>query len=174
MEHENTYQPPRADIGADRPPQPGRRAGVRGDVIEELSKTRPWVLFLSILAFLFCGLMGLALVFIAIGGLVGGMGSLAGDEFGGEGAIVVVMMFIYGLLFLVSILVYFFTGLYLFRYASSISDLKNDASHESLLQAMTHQRKFWRLMGIVILVGAVFYFLMIVLVIAGGMLGALA
>lgn len=174
MEPENTYQPPRTDIGGDRQPPPGRRASVRGDVIAQLSKTRPWVLFLAIVAFLFAGLMGVALLGIAMVGVVGGLGSLGSGEFGSQGSIMLMEIFIYGVLFLVMTAAYCFIGLHLFRYARSISTLKDDASEDSLLAAITHQRKFWRLMGIVTLVGVAMYCLILLLAMVGGVLGSMA
>ncbi len=102
-------------------------------VIELLSQTRPWVLFLSILGFISSGLL-------AVGGLLGGLAMVA---MGGRGAEAVILI-VYPLMGVI----YFFPSLYLFRFAQAIRDLRDGRDVVHLENALSAQKSFWRFIGI--------------------------
>lgn len=114
---------------------PGGGAWITPSVIELLSQTRPWALFLSILGFISSGLM-------AIVGVIGGVGGLAMARAGGVQ--MAVMMLVYPLIGLL----YFFPSLYLFRFAQAIRDLRDAPDVLHLENALSAQKSFWKFVGI--------------------------
>lgn len=128
-----------------------------------LKQTRPWVLFLAILGFIFGGLA-------IAGGLIMGVvmgfaGSMGGELSQGMGAAMGIGL---GALYLLMGVVYLFPSLYLLRFASGIAAmLKNDpvGGMESALRA---QKSFWKFAGIFMIVILCLY----VLIILGMMLFA--
>jgi hypothetical protein len=134
-----------------------------------LDQTRPWVRFISIMSFVSVGFMLLVgagmMVFSVLGGLVarneGGAGRLASAIGGGALSLVYVIL----------ALVYVFPGVYLFRYAGAIKQLKVNANAAALEDALKHQKSFWRYVGILMAVACV---LAVVGVILGVVVGALA
>ena len=105
-------------------------------VIDMLSQTRPWVLFLSIVGFLGAGLMMVVGVF---GGIAAAMGTMPG--MGGMEAIVFIVYFAMGLLYLIP-------AYFLLRYGLSIGHFVRDPTAERLSEALRAQRSFWRFVGI--------------------------
>ncbi|MDX2220536.1 MAG: DUF5362 family protein [Burkholderiales bacterium] len=118
---------------------------VSAAMVESLRGTRPWVLLIGILLFI-------AAVFMGLGGLmmVVGMGiaGVADKGMPGGTALMVGM----GALYLVSAAIYIFMGLYLMQYAGSCSRVVKDAQSADLESALDHQRKFWKLGGIMALI----------------------
>lgn len=129
-------------------------------VIELLSQTRPWVLFLSIVAFICSGLM-------VVGGFIGGLAMLALGSRGGGGLVIMVVYPIIGL-------VYFFPALYLFRFSQSIRDLRDSHDVAHLENALSAQKSFWRFAGIVTAVVLTLYAAIIVIAALAAFIGAMS
>ena len=156
----NVYDTPRSPL------ESGGSAGeISVGIIEHLRGTGPWVRFLSILLFVSTLLMVLGGIAIALAGILGG-----GEEFGGA-AIAIGM----GGSYLLFALVYLFLGIYLFKYASAIKRCVASASSADVEDAISQQRSFWKLAGImaliVVVLMVVFMAGAIVLGIAAGMSG---
>jgi hypothetical protein len=123
------------------------------------------VRFLSILGFVGAAFMFFAGLAMLLGGgamLFGGQGDLAG---GG-------MMAGLAALYMVLALVYILPSLYLFRYASAITRLTGGGGGDALVDALGHQRRFWRLAGILALVMMGVYAIVLVVVADGAAMGA--
>ncbi|MBW3600283.1 MAG: hypothetical protein KY475_23825 [Planctomycetes bacterium] len=126
----NPYAAPDADV---------RGAGAAWAtplVVQALSQTRPWVLFLSILGFLVSGLM-------IVGGVFGG-GAAAMGQMGPMGtmeAVIFVLYVLFGVLYMVP-------SFFLLRYGQLISQFARDPTSQRLAEALKAQRSFWRFAGI--------------------------
>ena len=70
--------------------------------------------------------------------------------------------------------VYIFTSLYLYRYAASIKMLMSGYGVHALEEALSHQKSFWKLVGILAAVFMVLYFIIFLVAIIAGGVGALS
>ena len=149
------------------PPQSEVRDAAGGDglmtdsIVTSLRKTRPWVLFLSILGFISTAFMVLASVPMLLSSVM--MGGVEGADAAlgmyGNG-----LMTGMGVMYLVMALVYFMASLYLLRYASSIKRAVNSLVVVDLEAALGQQASFWKLVGIMALL---FLVLMVIMMVAG-------
>jgi hypothetical protein len=117
-----------------------------------LNATRPWVKFLSIVGFVFIGLMilfGLFMTF-AFSALPRQPGTPA--IFGP----------VFGILYLVMAFVYLMPCLFMLRYAKAIAAIPA-AGQSAFDDALKNQKSFWKFMGILMLVVLCFYALFIVI-----------
>jgi hypothetical protein len=137
----NVYAPPGANV------DDVQRGGgaVTSAMVEALRGTKGWVLFIGILLFI-------AAVFMGLGGLmmVVGMGFAGVADKGMPGG--TAMLAGMGVLYLISAAIYIFMGMYLVQYAGSCSKVVKDAQPGDLEAALNHQRKFWKLGGIMALI----------------------
>jgi|SRR5215469_7403557 len=104
-------------------------------MLDALKATRPWVKFLSILGFVFCALM--VLVSLA---MMGGMGAGKDSFPAGFGAV-------FGVVYLLLVVLYFFPCLYLLRYADAIARIPADGQR-AMEEALVKQKSFWKFIGI--------------------------
>jgi hypothetical protein len=134
-------------------------AGVMTDtIINALKKTRPWVLFLAILGFVGAALTLLVGIGAVLGGMFEGGGAAEQTPFSGG------MMIGLGVVYAAMALIYFFSSLYLLRYAGAIKRLSSSLSVADLEAALTQQASFWKLIGIMVLISIV---LTVVMLLAG-------
>lgn len=103
-------------------------------MIESFRKTRPWVLFLSILSFIFTGIMILALLSVPLSGKWGGRPG------GVAVGIAVLLSQIVG-----TVLGYLMPAVLLCRYAARIRDLLATPNETAALEsAIRAQQSFWK------------------------------
>ncbi|HEX2253111.1 MAG TPA: DUF5362 family protein [Thermoanaerobaculia bacterium] len=157
------------------PTRPGGYAGAdsHGDfgritapMLTSLRETRPWVRLVSIVGFVMAALVLVMGVFVT---LAGGMGGLLGDA-GMSGGVGIAV----GLLYVVLGVLYVVPSLYLFRYARAIGRLLDGGRGPALEEALGHQRAFWRLVGILVLIVIGLYALILVGLLIAGLAGGLA
>ena len=154
-QHYNVYDAPRSPL------EGGGRAGeISVGIIEQLRGTGGWVRFISILLFIFAALTLLGGIFTIGAGMY--FSSEQYEMMGGGPASAALIG-----VNLVSTAVYLFLGIYLFRYASAIkrSITTNDSDDVEL--AMSHQRFFWRLFGILALIFVILVVGVILLMVIG-------
>lgn len=133
---------------------PGGGQWATPTVIELLSQTRPWVLFLSIIGFLVAGLC-------VVGGVFGAI-AIAGAALGGvERATILIVYPLIGV-------IYFFPSLYLFRCSRAIRDLRDTHDVLHLENALRAQKSFWRFCGIVVALVIALYGVMLVMAVIAG------
>ena len=137
----NPYESPSSDpLGTNT----AAGGGVTPRVVSELAGTKPWVRLMAVLGFLGAGFMILA-----------GLGrSVAMRAQIGPGAIAI------GVLYALMGLIYLFPAIKLWKFGSSILQLQHSNSTEHLEEALAQQRGFWKLTGIMIIVGFVLGILM--------------
>jgi hypothetical protein len=139
------------------PPRPFSRElpQVTAKIVADLASTRPWVLFLSILGFIFSGLMLLA-------GVV--MMALGAAASGGRTAVL-------GLIYVPLAVVYLFPSYFLLKYSGGIREFLTTRSAPEMEQAIQSQKSFWKFVGIFMIVVICLYILFIVIGVAVGMSG---
>ena len=117
-------------------------AKVTNEMISSLRSTRPWTKLLSVLGFImvaFFVLIGIVLMFVK---------NLFPQLKGAP------TMFV-GIMYMLMSLMYLFPSLYLFKYSSSVSRFLNTGREIDMESALTHQKSFWKFVGIVSLVAII-------------------
>ena len=127
-------------------------------MVADLASTRPWVLFLSILGFIVCGLMALAGIAM--------IGLAAAAPRGGP------PMAFLGLIYIPLALLYLCPAYFLLKYSGGIRGFLATRSASQMEQALQSQKSFWKFVGILMLVMICFYILAIVIGVVIGIGGA--
>ena len=147
---DNAYTPPTSTV-ADRY---GSMSGaITPGILEQLRRTRPWVLLVAVVFLI------LALLMILIGAamLAGGSAIMGASPeiqaIGGTGMIQG-MGVVY---ILMSLLFYLLPSILLFRYAGAISKAVNSADATEAEIAISRQASFWKFVGILVLIGIVLF-----------------
>lgn len=123
-------------------------------MVDHLNATGPWARFLAIVGFCLAGLMALlSLVVLAV------------SPFMEQGALGPLM----SLLYMLGAVVYVIPCVHLYRFASSIAAISRGGGPRAMAEALDHQRRFWRVMGILTIVVLCLY----VAGIAAGLLAAI-
>jgi hypothetical protein len=146
---------------------------VSAAVIDQLGRTRGWVLFFSVMLWIgavFLILGGLAMIGISV---VGGAGSAMGN-LGGMGAAEAGVMAGMALFYLLMAAFYVYPALKLGKYATRIRDLASVPSEQNLVAALNEQRAFWKYVGIMVIVMFVLYIAIFVVAMVVGIAGAAA
>ena len=121
------------------------------DYIESGSK---WAKFLSVLGFITTGMITLMML-----GFTFVSGMSAGSPFGAGGvAAVVFMVLIYGSI----IAIYFFTSLYLYKFADKLSTAVRTQSNSSFEEGFVNYKRLFKMTGILALITIAFYILSII------------
>ena len=150
---DNNYTPPKSDVTAS-----SGTGGVTNTMLNAMGATKPWVLLIGILS-----IIGAVFVFIGAVGMFA-VGARAGVP-GGMVTIMAVMYLVFGV-------VYIFLGLYLIKYSSAIGRLMISREPGDLESALIAQKSFWKLAGIVALIGIIVGIIAMVAGMAGlGMMG---
>ncbi|MCL2779706.1 MAG: DUF5362 family protein [Polyangiaceae bacterium] len=112
-----------------------------------LLQTRPWVRFLSVLAFIASAFMLLAGVL----GLVGGLAGMAAVNAMGHKGVPSGFAFL-SLLYIPFAFLAIYPGMKLWAYGSAISRLALSRSPQDLEAAIGHQKSYWKFAGIMAIV----------------------
>jgi hypothetical protein len=139
-------------------------------VVAELTGTKPWVRLISVLMWIAC-----VLVILAVLGnvMIGVFGASALTKSGNGGAgvgILIGMAVFYG----VTAMLVIYPTLKLSNYASNISRLAQTQSFTDLTAALAEQRRFWKFYGILTVIYLSLILLFVVLMIAGIGIGSMA
>lgn len=130
--------------------------------MEMLRRTKGWVLFLSIIGYISCGLMVVAALFMMLGMSVMSSQVDTGLPMGFAGL---------GLIYLILAALYIYPCVKLTQYSSSIKRLLASQSTIDLETALDHQRGFWKFCGIMALIMVSLYALIFVVAIIAGIAG---
>jgi hypothetical protein len=115
------------------------------NIIQELDGTKPWVRFISIVGFIFGGLMCLAALFIMVSGSM-----FSGSSYGQLGS---VGMAIIGVVYLMCGGLYILLSSFLTGYANAIDRVMKSKSANDAAQALSSQKMFWKVTGILTIIG---------------------
>jgi hypothetical protein len=155
------YRPPRSSLSG-RPAMAGAPAMVTPRMIASLDRTRPWVVFLSVLMIVGClGLVFLAGAMLIVGGMTGVGGGLG--DFGGR---------LLAAVYFVIALLYVFPALYLWRYGGAIKRIGR-GNQRAMEEALESQASFWRFVGICGAVVTAIYGAIFVIAIVMGVMGGI-
>ena len=138
-------------------------------IVNQLKRTRPWVLFLSIIGFLITALTGLGTLGIFFGGGSALLG-MSGQQMPTNSALPIMGV---GVIYLFMTLLYFFASLYLLKYATSIKQVINFGGSDNLEAALKFQASFWKLVGILTVVMMVFMLIALVFGIGAAIMGGM-
>jgi len=126
------------------------------EIIQPLRRTRPWVKFIAIMGFIGCGFLVLDVLFMFLG-----FAFLPGAR--ASQALPVGLMTVLALFYLVgAFFVYFIPSLLLARYASTLERIKTNATLEKLAEAAEYQRRFWKYVGVLLIVGISVFVLFVI------------
>jgi len=117
-------------------------AKVTNQMISYLRSTKPWTKFLSVLGFIM-------VAFSVLIGLVFMIGRNLFPQLNGAPT------FIVGIMYMLFSLIYLFPSIYLFKYSSSISRFLNTGREIDMESALSHQKSFWKFVGIVSLIAII-------------------
>ena len=157
----NPYAAPTANT------QPSGGGGVvPPDIINELTGTKPWVRFISVLMWIGCGVFLLVIVFnlffgaaiAKAGGAQAGAAYMIGTTIGYS---------------LMAVLVIYPT-LKLSKYATNIGRLADSRSFADMAAALKEQRRFWKFYGILMIIYLSFVVLFLLLMFAGIGIGSMS
>lgn len=158
----NPYEAPHANES----PAAGPNADAQAMILEAMKRTRPWVLFLSILGFLGSGVMFLLGLFMLVAGSA--MTALAKgpmDKFTP----------LLGLVYIGFGAFQIAPSLLLFRYGSAIGDHSaSGGAMPTLVTAVERQASFWRFAGIATAVIMGLYFVIIFVAVGVGVAAGLS
>ncbi len=121
-------------------------------IIEYIETGSKWAKFLAVLGFISCGFIALAMLFFLLMGVSSDF-PIVGEAMA-TGAI---MFIIYGLIFAI----YFFTSLYLYRFANSLLTAVRTLDDSSFEEGFLNYKRCFKLIGILSLVMISLYILFI-------------
>jgi len=150
--------------------------GVTDLVLTHLRRTKGWVKFIAIMAFIGAVLMLGGGVMMMIMGIFSGaaFGAMGGAEMGLMGGFSGVLGIGLGVLYAAMGALYFYPGLKLWKYGTRIDALLLDRSPDTLALALNEQRAFWKFTGVMIIVMLILYVVALVAIIGLGVFGAAA
>ena len=156
----NPYSTPGSDVFAGSSAVGGE---ITDGVLEQLRKTKGWVKFIGVMAFIGAGFMVVGGIIMMAGGAMGGM--LTGGASDAFGAGVGIGM---GLIYIVMAIIYIYPGMKLWGYGKRIDQLLQDRASVTLEAALNEQRAFWKFSGIMLIILLSIYALALVgLIVAG-------
>jgi hypothetical protein len=154
----NPYAAPAADLVSAAAGKDGQFSPA---MVQHLRETKPWVRFLAVLGFIGIGLMAV----VGLG--FGAMTSLASDDaFGAIGGLGMAAVY------LVMAALYLLPTLRLNGFATAIEKVAAGGGTAAIEEALSEQRRFWRVVGIMMIVVMVLWGLAVVGGIVAGIVGA--
>jgi len=136
----DVYTPPQSDLN-DRNSKQG---AVTVEMVDALRGTKGWVLLVGILMYI-----GAAFMVIAAIGMILGGAAMGGTAKGMPAGMFAGM----GVAYLLIALLYIFPATYLIKYSSAIGRLISDGQPANMEAALHQQRKFWKFVGVLSLIG---------------------
>ena len=136
---------------------------VSENMLKSLSATRPWVIFLAILGFIFTGL--LVITGFSTSFLISAIAEKQGlPHF--FGLLLGIFYLAFGIFF------YLIPCLFLLRYGQAIGRIST-LGQEAIEKALTQQKSFWKYMGIFAIVMIVLYVVLMIGMFAAVMFGVM-
>lgn len=136
--------------------------------MDMLCQTRPWARLVGVIVIIFASLGALGGVAMLLTSIFGfAQGSTNGVAAGG-------FMVLLGVIYLVIAILYMMPGIYLCRYATSITQLLHLRREDMLERALEAQKSFWKFIGIVILLSFGLWLLMVAGMIVLGVTGSMS
>ncbi|MEB8430914.1 DUF5362 family protein [Cocleimonas sp. KMM 6892] len=163
----DAFATPKSDVAGTTIGNNNSGNAITTGIVDQLKRTRPWVLLISIVGFIFTALMAIGTVGIFFGGgaaMMGGPGMPSGI---GGGGLIIGM----GVMYLIMTILYFVISLFLLKYAGAIKRFVASGTAQDMEAALKHQASFWKLIGILTLLTIVIMIVMMVVGIGGALMG---
>lgn len=138
----DAYTPPQSDLTGHNP----KVGAITEEMVNALRGTKGWVLLIGILIFI-----GAAFMVLAGIGMIAGGAAIGGAAPGMPSGMFAGM----GIAYLLIALLYIFPALYLIKYSSAIGRLVSGGQEADMEAALHQQRKFWKFVGVLALIGTV-------------------
>ena len=148
---DNPYEAPSANLSGHET-FGAHTGGVTQGVVEQLRRTKGWTRFISVLAII----VGVILIFVAV--FASSTLASAGRALPGIGGFIGVIMFIYGVIGVLQLII----GAKLGGFSAAVQRLMYSAQERDLEDALDRQRSFWVFIGVMMIVGLVFAIISIV------------
>jgi hypothetical protein len=131
-----------------------------------LRETAKWAKFISIVGFIFCGLL-------VLGGIFAGtlFSNLSTNPYGNTGMPTAAMGSMFTVIYIICALVYFFPCLFLFKFASRMQVALRSSDQQTLVSSIGNLRAYFRFVGILLIIGLSIWVLALVF---GGLGAALS
>jgi hypothetical protein len=143
MTEANPYAPPLSKIDS-APAAAPAGTGHTPTILWHLQRTKPWVMLIGILGFIFAGLMALGAIVMVIVAIAQSGGYTRDEE--------IVALVAVGLGYLLFAAVYFLLAAQITGYGKRIGLALQTGRTEHVEQALDGQRRFWKTFGIVTIV----------------------
>ncbi len=127
--------------------------------IAQLAGTKPWVQFISVMMWIGAGLMLLVAAGMVLLGTIGGT---LGSQIEKSGAFAGAPLLIIGIVYGALAFIYVYPAVKLWAFANRIGSLSSTRSVADLDAALTEQRRFWKFLGIMIIVMFCIYIVLII------------
>jgi hypothetical protein len=127
-----------------------------------LSQAAKWAKFLSIVGFIFCGLLVIYGIFAGI--LFGSISRTYGESSGPFGAAANVGGAFFLTFAIAGAVLYFFPCLYLFRFGSKMQTAIRNNDQNTLTNSFGNLKSFYKFLGILTIIGLALFFLEIIFV----------
>ncbi len=150
------------------------QSAVGAAVVDQLRRTRGWVLFFGVMlwigAVLLC-LGGLAMIGMGLfGGVIAAASEEGSEALGaGLGAASLIGM---GAVYFAMAILYIYPASKLSKYAGRIRDLTEAPAEQNLVAALNEQRAFWKFVGVMMIAMMALYALAAVVMVVVGVAGA--
>lgn len=122
--------------------------------LEQLRKTHPWLMFISIMGFIFSGFSFIAGIFMAVSGT-------AISKYSNSAVMPIIVFFVYSLLGTIYLIISWF----LFQYAKNLKLYCAGNDSHFLDMAFNKQRVYWLIIGIIVILFIAIYALLILFLI---------
>jgi hypothetical protein len=142
-----------------------KKLEVTNEIIEQLNSAAKWAKFLAILGFVFIGFM--VIVGFALSIFMNFLQAVPFQHLPFPG-------FLFGFVYLLIGVVYFFPILYLFRFSTKIKQAISASNTQQMLIAFQNLKSHYRYIGIVMIVMLALYLLTFVFMVFAGMLAGLS
>jgi hypothetical protein len=138
--------------------------------VNYLSETARWTRLLSIIGFIYCGLMVIVGLFFGslIARMMTGMNSMGGDA----AAIPAVGGGVFGFFFILMSLILFFPAYYLFNFSSKMRRALRYNDQAVLTDSLKNLKSFFKFYGILVIIVLSFYALVFIATLIGAMVGS--
>ncbi|MCL2809194.1 MAG: DUF5362 family protein [Treponema sp.] len=132
-------------------------------MLRYLKEASPWLRFMGVVGFIFCG-------FIALGAFFSLIGTVATSAFASEfGDIPIQLLtFLYTVILLGSGVILFFMSLFTFNFGNGIRKYQFSNSDEDLETAFKNNKSLWKFYGIMTIIYLALFPVMVIVMIAVG------
>jgi hypothetical protein len=139
--------------------------------VNYLSETARWSRLLSIVGFIYCGLMIIIGLFFGsvMARMMSGMNSMNGSE---AAALPAMGGGVFGFFFILMALILFFPAYYLFNFSSKMRQALRNSDQAELTDSLKNLKSFFKFYGIVVIILLSFYTLVFIATMIGAMLGS--